>query len=95
MIQKEAARMSFKFSLGTRARDRISGYEGTIIARTEWLNGCKRYTLQAHGLKDGKPADSWACDEQDIDLIETAAAAEAAPTGGGRPDPVRPADPKR
>lgn len=43
--------------LGDIARDTVTGYQGTVIARTEWLNGCWRLTLQSNTLdKEGKPS---------------------------------------
>jgi len=59
----------FKFDLGSRVRDKITGYVGTIVARIEYLNGCKRYSVQAK-VKDEKiPEPEW-LDEQQLELIE-------------------------
>lgn len=40
-------------NLGDKARDPISGYEGICVARTHWLNGCVRATLQADKSRTG------------------------------------------
>ncbi len=39
--------------LGSRAKDKISGFEGIVTGRTEWLTGCDRYLLEGPH-KDGK-----------------------------------------
>jgi len=61
----------FKFELGEKVRDKVSGFKGTIIQRTEFLNGCIQYGVQPQGLdKDGKIRDAMGIDEQSIELIE-------------------------
>ena len=45
-----------KEKLGMKARDRITGLTGIVIAYDEWLNGCVRVGLQSQILnKDGEP----------------------------------------
>jgi len=39
--------------LGIRVKDSITGYEGVAIARTDWLYGCVRITIQGDLDKDG------------------------------------------
>lgn len=56
--------------LGQKARDTISGFEGTVIGRTEWLYGCVRVVLQPHGLHDGKPIEAQSFDEPQCEVIE-------------------------
>ncbi len=85
----------FKYELGSKVRDRISGYEGIITSRTEWLYGCLRYMVQSQALKDGKPIDSIGCDEEALELIEPVKAQETKATGGPHDEPSRPSDPQR
>lgn len=33
-------------ALGDRVKDRITGFQGIAVARTEWLYGCVRITVQ-------------------------------------------------
>jgi len=77
----------FKFDLGSRVRDKITGYVGTIVARIEYLNGCKRYSVQAK-VKDEKiPEPEW-LDEQQLELIEEPEEAiKQDSTGGDRSAP--------
>lgn len=53
--------------LGDKAKDTITGFEGICVARTEWLNGCWRITLQNSKLdKDGKPQEGHTFDEPQL-----------------------------
>lgn len=93
-----------KVGLGQRVRDRISGLEGVVIARTEWLYGCARITVQPQDTKDGKPAETYTLDEPQIEILgddfvpDAVAARAAAPEQGrhgDRPDAQRAPDPTR
>ena len=69
--------------LGSKARDTISGFEGIVVAKTEWLNGCVRYTLEPTKLKDdGSTLDDETFDVQQLEAIEEAKPKEKASTGG-------------
>jgi len=86
----------FKFDLGCVAKDLVTGYTGVIIAKTEWLSGCRRYVLQSQKLHDGKPVESLSVDEEQIELDEIAPRVVIGkPTGGPCPAPTRPKDPRR
>jgi len=37
--------VEFKFELGQKVRDMVTGYVGTIISRVEYMNGYIRYGL--------------------------------------------------
>lgn len=85
--------------LGNKVRDKVSGLEGVVIGRHEWLYGCIRLSVQPAGLHEGKPIDAVGLDEQQCDLIEdtkpvVSAAAEVRP-GGPRDNPSRPSVPSR
>ena len=66
--------------LGDRVKDKVTGFTGIVIARTEWLYGCVRYGIQAEELKDGKPLEAQWLDEKQLDW-------EAKTLGGPMPDP--------
>lgn len=86
----------FKFELGTKARDKVTGYVGIIIGRAEWLYGCRRYSLQSQEMKDGKPVGALALDEDAIEVIEAAPPHKMKRTGGpGRDSVARRSDTKR
>jgi len=80
--------------LGTIAKDRISGFSGVAIARTEWLYGCVRYCLAPQALKDGNLIEDRWFDEPQLEIIGTDLATRAAdkralPAAGPRNDPSR------
>lgn len=60
----------FKFALGQEVKDRITGFSGVVVGRTEYITGCNRYSIQSRKLsKEGKPSDWVSFDEdQLIDL---------------------------
>jgi hypothetical protein len=40
-------------NLGDRVKDRVSGFTGIVVAKTQYLNGCTRVTLQPAAIDDG------------------------------------------
>lgn len=89
----------FRFACGDRVKDRISGFKGVVINRTEWINGCRRYAVQGEGMHDGLPLDAISLDEEQLERagkpLKLARPAGLPPGGGGRRDPQRPRDPTR
>jgi hypothetical protein len=59
-------------NLGDKVKDSITGYAGTAIGRTQWLNGCITIGVQSGEIKDGKPAESVWFDEQRLDSTSAA-----------------------
>lgn len=59
----------FKHQLGQRAKCKLTGFEGIITCRCEFLTGCNRYCIQPTDLKDGKPIDPIYFDEEQIEII--------------------------
>lgn len=55
--------------LGKKAKDKISGLEGTIICRAQYLTGCDRYGVQAPA-KDGKLEEIQWLDEDRFEVID-------------------------
>lgn len=80
--------------LGDKAKDQISEFTGTIVAITEWLNGCRRITIQPSALFEGKPVDSSTFDAEQIEKVEEGPVLSASRTGGPSIAPQRPADPR-
>ena len=87
-----------KINLGDEARDMVTGFKGVCVARTEWLNGCARVTLQPKMGKDGKHPDAVSFDEPQLKLIKAKKvvtedmkrAEKGEPrTGGWKPEPMR------
>jgi len=56
--------------LGDKVKDRVTGLEGIVVARTDWLNGCIRMVVQPQLLKDGKPVDTSCFDIEELVLVK-------------------------
>lgn len=51
--------------------DKVSGFKGVVVARTEWHYGCRRYTVQPKGLtKEGKQYEAGCFDEDALTVIK-------------------------
>jgi hypothetical protein len=35
----------FKYELGVELQDAVTGFKGIVMGRTDYLNGCQRYSL--------------------------------------------------
>ncbi len=55
--------------LGLTVKDKITGLTGVAVARTEYLTGCARISVQPTEVKDGKTADWVTLDEGQVDII--------------------------
>lgn len=87
--------------LGSRVRDIYTGFEGTLVARTQWLHGCDRLTIEPTRLKeDGTLPDSMTFDAPRVELVreEAVRRSEDEPTtktgGPNGPAPARNRDPR-
>lgn len=56
-------------NLGDVVKDTITGFKGVIVARTDWLNGCVRMTVQPSKLEAGKIVDSVTFDVEQLELV--------------------------
>jgi hypothetical protein len=72
--------------LGQVVTDRMTGFSGTVVARTEYLYGCVQICLNPGQLKDRKPLGCEWFDEQRLTNASEA-------TSGG-PSPVPPELPR-
>lgn len=59
--------VTFEYELGARARDKITGFQGKITGRADYLTGCRQYVLE--GLAQGAPHSAW-LDEDRVELVE-------------------------
>jgi hypothetical protein len=59
----------FQIKLGTKVKDKVTGYTGLVIGRTDWLYGCLRYTVQSQDMKDGKPVEAMCFDEASLEVL--------------------------
>lgn len=61
---------TFRYELGDKVKDRITGMTGIVISRSEHLFGCERYWIEPQELKDGKPVDGRWFDQDSLELVE-------------------------
>ena len=88
--------------LGSRVRDIYTGFEGTLVARTLWLHGCDRLTIEPTKLKeDGSLPESMTFDAPRVELVRAEPVRQSEDevtekTGGPNgPAPARNRDPRR
>ena len=59
-----------KIQLGDKVKDTVTGFKGIAMARTTWLQGCDRITIQPKGVdKDGKTYRNETFDEPQVEVI--------------------------
>jgi len=83
---------------GDIVRDRITGFEGVVHCRAEWLFGCVRISVQSTEMKDGAPRPMETFDEPSLEYVgpsNVSGSDEPPPTGGPRNDASRRVDASR
>jgi len=78
--------------LGSRVKDRFTGFTGIAVGRTDWMFGCTRFCVESTELKDGKPVEQQWFDEQRLMVVDqeyVPAGKTVPPSGGPQHDPVR------
>ena len=70
--------------LGDKAKCKVSGFTGVVVAETRWLNGCIRITLQPPAKNDGTLPASETFDVGQIEIVK-AMAVRPAPSDDGGP----------
>ena len=82
--------MSKQCKLGEVYREKITGFQGVAIVISEWLNGCRRVTLQPQKLQEnGQPIEAQTFDEPGIEGIKP-----TSKPGGPCTTPARAVDPR-
>jgi len=72
--------------LGKKGKDKVTGFEGILIARSQWVTGCDQYLLSPKAKKDEVKDANW-FDEGRIEIIGTGIAPKkitSKKTGGPR-----------
>jgi len=87
-------------TLGSKVKDRITGFTGIVISRHDYLNGCRRLSVEPQTLHDGKPIEAQCFDVEQLVLVkppEKWVGLHNAPGSEGGPQPrvSRAAIPKR
>lgn len=61
----------FKFAMGVKVRDVLTGFEGRIISRVDHFTGCAYYGVQPEGLDDkGGIKEQKSLDENRLTVID-------------------------
>jgi len=60
------------FELGEVLRDKITGFKGVAMAKTEYFTDCTHYGLCSQELNDGKPIDWEWFDETRLEHVKEA-----------------------
>lgn len=68
--------------LGDRVKDKVTGFEGIAIGRTQWFTGCDTIGITPTILKDGKTIDAEWFDINRIKKVEEKTT-EVTPPGEG------------
>ncbi len=79
-----------EIKLGSRVRDKHTGFTGIAIAKTKWIHGCTRFTVKPETLKDGATIDAEGFDEPQLELVDPEVVGTTSKTGGPQDEPQRP-----
>lgn len=63
--------MNFKYRLGEVLKDKVTGFKGVAMARTEYYTGCVHYGLAAQKLVKDAVADWEWIDEKRLVLVKS------------------------
>jgi len=77
--------VTFEYSLGDRVRDKLTGFEGVVLSRTDYMTGCFHYGVQPEMLTaEGKQPDWEWIDGTYLEIVDDEYANDAvAGTSGG------------
>jgi len=60
----------FKFELGIKVKDQITGFSGVVTGRAEHITGCNTYGVIPKVGKDGKIIEANWFDENRLEVID-------------------------
>lgn len=60
---------STSVKLGMEVKDIVTGYTGIAVAAVEYLQGCRRVTIQAKVKEDGTIPEDGTFDEPQLEII--------------------------
>lgn len=62
--------MNGVIKLGFKVRHKITGFEGIVVAKAEYLNGCIQYGIKPKMGKDGKMPDVEYIDFDELEIVD-------------------------
>jgi len=71
-----------EIKLGDKVRDKVSGFIGIAVAKTEFLNGCIQWSVMPKAGKDGKMPEEVGIDSQSLEVIIPKVKIKKKDTGG-------------
>lgn len=66
--ERTSVENEFRFNLGDRVKDSVTGFVGIVTGRGDHLSGCDTYGVQCELLKDGLPQDMKWFDDPRLEL---------------------------
>lgn len=82
MFRSKKKAPEFKFELGDKVKDTMTGFKGIIVYRTQWIHNCNVYGVKSQELKDGMPRDNAQFDEPQLELVKEKVIEKSRETGG-------------
>lgn len=64
---------AFSIALGVKAKDKLTGFQGCVTGRCEYLTGCNQYSLLPPAKDDGTFVEPRWFDEQRLEVIDATA----------------------
>lgn len=61
---------NFKFELGQIVKDKVTGFIGVVVCRSQYLTGCNRYAIQARIVTPEGKIPEWVYFDEDLMLVE-------------------------
>lgn len=59
-----------EIKLGDKVKDKITGFTGIAVAKTEFLNGCIQWNVLPKGDKNNKMPEDMSIDQQTLEIIK-------------------------
>lgn len=89
-----------EIQLGQEVKDKVTGFKGIAVAKTTFLQGCRRIVIQPKVNKEGVMSESQSFDEPDLEVIGHGILPKPEPEpkkppGGPRRAASRATEPKR
>jgi len=79
----------FKIEMKAKVKDCVTGFEGIVTARSEYLTGCRQYLVTPTKLKDdGETLNSIWFDEDRLTGVDLLGGSEPENNGGPQSNPA-------
>lgn len=80
----------FLFAIGDKVKDTITGFEGLVECRTQWITNCNTYGVRSQNLHEGRPIEIQIFDEPKLKLVKAKKAeVKKAETKEEEPEPKK------